>query len=136
MAKKLDNVCALIRDNCSTNKSLPAKCNIPLIVCFSHILNLAVKKFLFEKTQNMKDLIAKVAELMRVLKTSKGAARLRKITHLAAVKKMILDGLYQYDMLARFDRLAPVLSTLSHENDVTHLRKDLAIKRKIDLTVK
>jgi len=53
--KKLDNVCALIGDNCSTDKSLAAKCNIPLIGCFSHILNLAVKKFLFEKNQNMKD---------------------------------------------------------------------------------
>jgi hypothetical protein len=66
---------------------LATKSNIPLIGCFSHILNLAVKKFLFEKNQNMKDLIAKVAELMRVLKTSKGAGRLRQITHLADVKK-------------------------------------------------
>ena len=41
----------------------------------------------------MKDLIAKVAELMRVLKTSKGAGRLGQITHLAAVKKMKLDEL-------------------------------------------
>ena len=49
--KKLDNVCALIGDNCSTNNSMATKCNIPLIGCFSHILNLAVKKFLFEKTK-------------------------------------------------------------------------------------
>jgi hypothetical protein len=44
--KSLSNVCAFIGDNCSTNQALATSCSVPLIGCFSHVLNLAVKNIM------------------------------------------------------------------------------------------
>ena len=128
--KSLDNVCALIGDNCSTNKALATSCNVPLIGCFSHILNLAVKNVLLAD-EEIKEIIEKVAELMRVLKTTKGAAHLRNITDLKAVKKNDTRWTSSYDMLARYIRLLPSLLQIEEETVIQKLPaqvENLAIK--------
>lgn len=44
--KNLQNVFCFVGDNCETNQSISRKTEIPLIGCYSHKVNLAVKKYL------------------------------------------------------------------------------------------
>ena len=128
--KSLDNVCAFIGDNCSTNQALATSCNVPLIGCFSHILNLAVKNVMLADDE-VKIIIEKVAELMRVLKTAKGAAHLRNITDLKAVKKNETRWTSTFDMLSRYIRLLPSLCDMEEEYIIQKLPaqvENLAIK--------
>ncbi|EGZ26798.1 hypothetical protein PHYSODRAFT_255233 [Phytophthora sojae] len=69
-----------VGDNCSVNQCIGRKKGvIPFIGCASHRFNLAVKDFL--KTED--ELIAKVHTLMTKLRTIKGRALLRRISHLS-----------------------------------------------------
>jgi hypothetical protein len=56
-----------------------------------------------------------VAELMRVLKTTKGAAHLRNLTDLKAVKKNETRWTSIFDMLSRYIRLLPSLLDMEEE---------------------
>ena len=102
--KSLENVCALIGDNCATNKRLANLCGIPLVGCFSHILNLAVKKYYFEVPAR-KQLISKVSNLIGILKTKKGAAFLRRHADVKAIGKHETRWTSTYDMHYRYIRL-------------------------------
>lgn len=118
--KTLANVCALIGDNCNTNKAVASLSGIPLIGCHSHLLNLAVKRIFFgngdneneHENENMKMLIQKVVELVKTLKTTKGAAFLRQYTDLKAIKKNETRWTSTYEMLERYVRLLPYLSQI------------------------
>ena len=124
--KSLNNVAALIGDNCSTNHSLADKCNVPFIGCFSHILNLAVKNVMLASDE-IKGVIDKVSELMRVLKTTKGAAVLRNITDVKAVKKNDTRWTSTYDMLTRYIRLVPSLQGIEEENIIQKMPTQIEI---------
>ena len=112
--KSLKNVCALIGDNCATNKRLASLCGIPLVGCFSHILNLAVKKYYFEVPAR-KQLISKVSNLIGILKTIKGAAFLRRHADVKAIGKNETRWTSSYDMLYRYIRLLPSISDITEE---------------------
>ena len=76
--KSWKNVVCLVGENCSTNKSLSTKCEIPLIGCCSHRFNLAVVGVLSEED----DIIQKVNSIIVKLRTILHSARLRKLTEL------------------------------------------------------
>ncbi|EGZ21794.1 hypothetical protein PHYSODRAFT_247318 [Phytophthora sojae] len=70
----------MVGDNCSVNQCIGRNEGaIPFIGCASHRFNLAVKDFL--KTED--ELIAKVHALMTKLRTIKGRALLRRVSHLS-----------------------------------------------------
>lgn len=78
--KDFKNVAAMSGDNCSTNRSFSNLVSTPLVGCASHRYNLAVQGIFSES----KEVIKKVNELMKKLRTPILAAHLRKHTHLRA----------------------------------------------------
>lgn len=78
--KDMSNVVALCGDNCYTNKAFVDTVNKPLVGCSSHRYNLAVQDIFSEH----KELLKKVNELMKRLRSPIMVAYLRKHTHLRA----------------------------------------------------
>ena len=74
--KSMNNVTALIGDNCDTNEALANLFNTPFIGCHSHRFNLAVKL----ATKEDDPLLSKVNTLMGKFKNLKLAAGLRELT--------------------------------------------------------
>ena len=76
--KSLENVVALIADNCETNKALSELCEVPMIGCYSHRLALAVRDYLKPNDH----LICKINTMMGKLNYPKLAGQLRQYTSL------------------------------------------------------
>lgn len=64
--KTMENVVAIIGDNCNVNQSISNKLSIPLIGCSSHRFQLAIKDFL----QDYGQLLMQVHNPMVKLRTS------------------------------------------------------------------
>ena len=73
--KQTLNAICLVGDNCSVNQSLAHAMSVPLIGCGSHKLNVAVRKWIKEQP-NLKDIIAKVAAVMKKASTDRKSTRL------------------------------------------------------------
>ena len=74
--KSLANIQFLVGDNCSVNRCLADyfdNSGVPLIGCASHLIHLAVSR-IFDRHS---ELIAKISEICRSLKTIKGSSYLR-----------------------------------------------------------
>ena len=95
--KSWSNFAALIGDNCSVNKRVATNCSVPLIGCASHRYNLAVQTRL---AQN-EPLLEKIHKLMTKLKHGLSAAKLRRLTPLAAVNRNKTRWSSSFDMLKR-----------------------------------
>lgn len=87
--KSIDNVLCVVGDNCNTNKALAVQLNVPLLGCYSHRLNLHVKKMIADKA----DLVKKVEDLMIALRTSTMLQKLEKYTELKPIRMNVKDGL-------------------------------------------
>jgi len=74
--RNMSNVVCIIGDNCSTNKSVANKLDVPLVGCASHRFNLAVNYYL----QDFESELEKVSQISRKLRTIKNSAQLRKKT--------------------------------------------------------
>jgi len=69
----------IIGDNCSTNKRIADIMEHPLIGCFSHKFNLAIKKWIKEQ-MGLCNAIDAVADVIKHASTMKNAAALRALT--------------------------------------------------------
>ena len=96
---------ALIGDHVSVNKSVSKKLKIPLIGCFSHRLNLAVKRYL-KDNKRFRRCSRKVHHWMKFLRTNKGAAHLMVETKGEAGYRGILENKTRwtstFEMLERY----------------------------------
>lgn len=106
--KGVANVVALIGDNCATNRSLSRLFSCSFVGCASHRFNLAVKDLLLPH----KDIILKVAEMMKKLRAPLKRAILRKFTDLTPIVCNVTRWSSTYDMLKRFLELRDVLPQL------------------------
>ncbi|KAH9132292.1 hypothetical protein AeRB84_021278 [Aphanomyces euteiches] len=101
--KSLENVVALIGDNCSTNRALARLCGIPLVGCASHRMNLFVCTILTDH----EELVNLVNELMRKLRHVVPAAKLRRLTPLKAKMKNSTRWSSTNHMLQRYVEIKP-----------------------------
>ena len=63
-AKSFDDVAFIVADNCNTNGSIARICGVPLVGCYSHKFNLAIKAYMSE----YEDALSSVNLLMGKLK--------------------------------------------------------------------
>jgi len=107
--KQMSDVSYMSGDNCEVNRSIARKTGIPLIGCYSHRLNLAVKKFL----KDYEAQVNSVHDVMVELRTLKNAANLRYMH--APTAKLDNDTRWSsvYDMLKRYFQLHEVLQSIT-----------------------
>ncbi|EGZ14663.1 hypothetical protein PHYSODRAFT_333013 [Phytophthora sojae] len=116
----------MVGDNCSVNQCIGRKEGaIPFIGCASHRFNLAVKDFL--KTED--ELIAKVHALMTKLRTIKGRALLRRVSHLSPLLRYDTRWSSTYEMVARYVKLQPAIIKLGHDLLVKYEVQPLLLRR-------
>jgi hypothetical protein len=116
----------LTGDNCSVNQYIGRKEGaIPFIGCASHRFNLAVKDFM--KTED--ELISKVHALMSKLRTIKGRALLRRVSHLSPLLRNDTRWSSTYEMVARYVKLQPAITQLGHDLLVDHEIQPLLLRR-------
>ena len=80
--RSISNVVGIVGDNCSVNLSISRKLETRFIGCASHLFNLAVKD-LFKDDDGF---IIKVHVIMKSLRKPIPAAKLRKHSHLSAIR--------------------------------------------------
>jgi hypothetical protein len=110
--KKSIDIMAIIGDNCAVIKCLASRLCVPLIGCRSHILNLAVKKYLapFKTELNM------IQTIMTKLTELKNYALLQQLVPLDPVQQNDTRWSSIYNMLCQVFALARlcVLLLLAH----------------------
>ena len=74
-----ERLVCLVGDNCSTNKAIANKMEVPLVGCGNHKLNLAVNEWI-EGQPGLREAIDTISTLMSKASTLKNAARLRDLT--------------------------------------------------------
>ena len=125
--KQMSNIVALIGDNCSTNVAFARTVGVPLIGCASHRFNLFVSDILAVH----EDVVQKVNRLMIRLSHTLPAARLRRLTHLAAKRRNLTRWSSTHSMLTRFNEFKHVLGDLG-DITVDELRLNVLEEREID----
>jgi len=101
--KSMDNIVAIIGDNCETNKAMCDLCELPFIGCASHRFNLAVKNWL----EKYEPVLNKVNVLMGKLKNLKLSGALRRVTDLRPVQRNVTRWSSTTDMVHRYLKLKP-----------------------------
>ena len=101
--KNLDNVLFFVADNCSVNKSISTTTGIPMIGCYSHKFNLAVKLYIEE--DHIAADIQVVHDLMKALKTLKNSGKMRRLGMESTVIENETRWSSTYNMLARYFKL-------------------------------
>eukprot|EP01035_Chromulina_nebulosa_P017778 gene17778-23382_t len=74
--KSTNNVIFIVSDNCPTNKSIATNMKVPLIGCYSHKANLAIKRWLIANYENV---IEKIRAIVIKLRTTLRVAKLREL---------------------------------------------------------
>lgn len=115
--KSMDNVVAIIGDNCEVNKAMCNLAGLPLIGCASHRFNLAVKKWL----QQYEPVLYKVNSIMSKLKNLKMAGALRKLTDLRPVQRNVTRWSSTADMINRWFKLKPFLADFENAPELIDL---------------
>lgn len=109
--KQLENIVAIIGDNCSCNKALADILGCPLIGCASHRYNLCVKDMIQDSTT----VIDKVQAVMKKLRYPIPAATLRQHTHLRAKCHNVTRWSSTASMLHRFQKIKEFIPELGIE---------------------
>lgn len=112
--KTLDNVVALIGDNCSTNKAFARKADRKFVGCYSHRFNLAVKDVLNES----KDELEKVRKIMIKLRTPIAAGKLRHMTPLKAQVSNATRWSSSFVMIKRYREIREWIEKIGDEEIV------------------
>ncbi|ETI44632.1 hypothetical protein F443_10683 [Phytophthora nicotianae P1569] len=124
--KSISGCLFLVVDNCTVNKRLANLLGVPLIGCASHRLNLAVRDYL-EPHDNI---LEKVQQLMRKLRTLKQAAKLRAKTPLVAVLRQDTRWSSTFAMLKRYCKLSECIS--ADDEELADLLLSRGDHRKLD----
>lgn len=96
--KSMDNVVAVIGDNCSTNRAMSRRIGPTFVGCHSHRFNLAVKDMISED----EDLVQIVRCLMKKLSFQIPAAKLRRLTPLKSQHANATRWSSTFHMLKRY----------------------------------
>ena len=99
--KTMNNVVAIIADNCEANKCLSDQCEVPLIGCHSHRLALAVKEFLKQDEA----VLSKVHALMVKLESPNLSGELKKYTSLRPIVNNTTRWLSVMQMIERYMKI-------------------------------
>jgi hypothetical protein len=133
-----ENVVCLVGDNCSVNKSISKKMDIPLIGCFNHKLTLAVTEYI-ASIRGLRDALDKVSTLMSKACCLKAAARLRDLTMaahgicLAAKKENDTQWTSVFEMAKRYNRIKAQLNAFPElENYTLTPREDRIINNALE----
>ncbi len=103
--KGVEDVVALIGDNCNSNKAVATNLRCQFIGCSSHRLNLAVKAIIADEQY----IIDRVHEVMEKLRYPIAAAKLRKLTYLTSQLNNDTRWSSTYAMLDRYKKLREFL---------------------------
>lgn len=106
--KTWDNVVCFVGDNCSINKSLAKRLEIPMICCHGHRFNLALQDLL----KTYKEILDKVSKIMLQLKNQIPATKLRKFTPLSAKTRNVTRWSSTFTMLKLYREIRQFLSKL------------------------
>eukprot|EP00475_Leptophrys_vorax_P022829 TRINITY_DN3105_c0_g1_i5.p1 TRINITY_DN3105_c0_g1~~TRINITY_DN3105_c0_g1_i5.p1 ORF type:complete len:360 (-),score=104.60 TRINITY_DN3105_c0_g1_i5:462-1541(-) len=109
------NMLYLSRDNCSVNRCLATRLNLPLVGCYSHRFQLAVKEYL----KDYEILLTDINSIMKHYSTIKAAGELRKQTDLVAKKRCVTRWSGDYLMVKRYFALEEFMDKDNEE--VAHL---------------
>jgi len=121
-----ENVVCIVSDNCSTNKAISTRWDIPLVGCASHRFNLAVKLWISEQP-GLQDALDKCSTLMSKASNLKAAAKLRELTYeahgrsLGAKQEQATRWTSTMAMVDRYLKIRPQLRACSALEDY-HLR--------------
>ncbi|KAH9181435.1 hypothetical protein AeNC1_016589, partial [Aphanomyces euteiches] len=134
--KSMDNVAFFVGDNCSTNGSIARLCGVPLIGCYSHKFNLAVKRALqYDTLVNMVsrslELLPALDEMESINEFMLSRTQVQRVKALfqhleefeTVTKKLQSDGIDLADARMLFD------GTLAKYPSMAHLDSDNAIVR-------
>ncbi|KAH9123596.1 hypothetical protein AeMF1_005451 [Aphanomyces euteiches] len=111
--KSMDNVAFFVGDNCSTNGYIARLCGVPLIGCYSHKFNLAVKRWLLPFEEEL----TAINDLMGHLKRLHVMRQLRQLTDLAPVRRNMTRWSSTFNMVSRFLELLPALDQMESINE-------------------
>ncbi|KAH9098042.1 hypothetical protein LEN26_016764 [Aphanomyces euteiches] len=111
--KSMDNVAFFVGDNCSTNGYIARLCGVPLIGCYSHKFNLAVKRWLLPFEEEL----TAINDLMGHLKRLHVMRQLRQLTDLAPVHRNMTRWSSTFNMVSRFLELLPALDQMESINE-------------------
>ena len=106
--KSLENVVAIIGDNCATNLLFSSLAETSFVGFASHRFNLAVKDIISENTH----IVNRVHELMKKLRTPISAAKLRQVTELKAKVHNVTRWSSVSSMLHRYCELHGIIEEL------------------------
>lgn len=95
------NIVCLIRNNCSTNKSISTNLDIPFLGCASRRFNLAVDDILEER----KGIIASIRSIMMEMRALQPTPKLPKHTRLGAMMDKKTMQSSQFEMLKRYEKI-------------------------------
>jgi hypothetical protein len=133
-----DSIACLVGDNCSTNRAISKRWNIPLIGCFNHKLNLAVQEYIANQT-GLQEAVDKIATLMSKATCIKAAAQLRDLTleahgvSLKAKQKNKTRWTSTFEMTKRYHRIKAELAQIEElEPYQLTLRENRIIKNAQD----
>lgn len=112
--KSLDNVVAIIGDNCDTNKAFSNLFAKPFVGCASHRYNLAINNLL----DKWKESLDKVNALMGKLKNLKLAGELRRYTELRPITRNATRWSSTASMVKRYFKIKPHLTNLETHPDL------------------
>jgi hypothetical protein len=101
----------LIGNNCSVNQGMSKILKAPLIGCGSHKFNLAVRQWISNQPQ-LKEIIQRIAIVMKKASTLKVSAHLRKLTTLKTIRENDTRWSSTFMMVKRFFRIQQELSAV------------------------
>jgi len=125
--KSFANVIALIGDNCATNRRFATLAKTNFVGCASHRFNLAVKDMIEESN----DIVQKIHDLMKKLRTPIAAAKLRKLTYLKAKTLNATRWSSCSEMFKRYQELKEFIGKVEIE-DIDDLILTTRENRKVD----
>ncbi|KAF0744563.1 hypothetical protein Ae201684P_018845 [Aphanomyces euteiches] len=111
--KSMDNVAFFVGDNCSTNGSIARLCGVPLIGCYSHKFNLAVKRWLLPFEEEL----TAINDLIGHLKRLHIMRQLRQLTDLSLVRCNVTRWSPTFNMVSRSLELLPALDEMESINE-------------------
>ncbi|RHZ16442.1 hypothetical protein DYB31_000992, partial [Aphanomyces astaci] len=112
--KELANLAFLTGDNCSTNVSMAAKMGVPLVGCYSHKFNLAMKAFLLPYESDLLSIHA----IMKRLGRLRPAGELTRFTDLLPICRNVTRWSSTFQMVQRYLALLPFLPEVSGVRDL------------------
>jgi len=110
--RSIENVVAIIGDNCRVNSKTAKELGIPLIGCASHKFALAVNAWIAAQP-GLDAALDKVNKVMVKLRTIKNAAALRLATQLCAVPANKTRWSSKFEMLKRYLRIIGDLTDIA-----------------------